>query len=131
MLNHIGSVFYCRILWIIETQQANACSKFNKIALLKQATNSTFLISTGTVSQILGDRWHSFSEPKVTDSIAVEWNVLLSHVLQVIFSLNGKTLIISGKLCHYFIISFIISFSVCGEKSKVSFITFSLSSLWS
>ena len=42
------------------------------IALLKEATESTFLISTGTSSQILGARWDNISEPKVTDFIDLE-----------------------------------------------------------
>ena len=51
------------------------------IALLKEATESTFLISTGTSSQILGARWDNVSEPKVTDFIDLEWNFLLFLVL--------------------------------------------------
>ena len=42
------------------------------IALLKEATESTFLISTGTSSQILGARWDNVSEPKVTDFIDLQ-----------------------------------------------------------
>ena len=51
------------------------------IALLKEATESTFLISTGTSSQILGARWDNVLEPKVTDSIDLEWNFVLFLVL--------------------------------------------------
>ena len=42
------------------------------IALLKEETESTFLISTGTSSQILGARWDNVSEPKVTSFIDLE-----------------------------------------------------------
>ena len=42
------------------------------IALLKEATESTFLIPTGTSSQILGDSWDNVSEPKVTHFIDLE-----------------------------------------------------------
>ena len=41
------------------------------IALLKQATNFTFLISAGKSSQVLSARWDSVSEPKVTYFIAL------------------------------------------------------------
>ena len=46
------------------------------IALLKEATESTFLTSTGTSSQILGARWDNVAEPKTIDFIDLEWNYL-------------------------------------------------------
>ena len=42
------------------------------ITLLKQATDSTFSISTGANSQSLGGRWDSVSEPKVINFIILE-----------------------------------------------------------
>ena len=42
------------------------------IALLKEATDSTLLISTGTSSQNLGAKWDNVSEPKTTDFIDLE-----------------------------------------------------------
>ena len=42
------------------------------IAHLKQTTDFTFLISTGTSSQFLGARWDSLSKPKATDFRALE-----------------------------------------------------------
>ena len=42
------------------------------IALFKEATKFTFLISTGTNSQVLGARWDNVSEPKITDFIGLE-----------------------------------------------------------
>ena len=42
------------------------------IVLLKEATESTFLFSNGTGSQIFGARWDKVSEPKVTDFIDLE-----------------------------------------------------------
>ena len=47
------------------------------IARFKKAIDVTFLISTGTSSQILGVREDNVSEPNVTNFIGVEWKFLL------------------------------------------------------
>ena len=47
------------------------------IALFKEATEFTFLISTGTSSQVLGARWDNVLEPKIPDFIGLERNLIL------------------------------------------------------
>ena len=51
------------------------------IAFLKEATDSNFLISSGTSSQILGARCDNVSDPKWTVLICLKWSVPLFLVV--------------------------------------------------
>ena len=78
------------------------------MALFKLTTNFTFLITTGTISQILGFRWDIVSKPKVTDFIALEGNPfyffcykLSTHWMERLLSLSlvkAHSLFYTGQL---------------------------------